>query len=388
MLYQGLSKQEILEILEKKLSIDNSYDSGYILGSMCSKTPEFAKDIYAKYLDKNLGDPGLFKGTNQLEIEVVKDIGELFGVSNIVGTITTGGSESNIMAMNIAKKLRPDLKQPEIVISKAGHISFDKAADMMNLKIKKANLNDDYDLDLNHFKSLINENTCAVIGIAGTTSLGKVDPIDKIGDYIKDKDIFFHVDAAYGGFVLPFLEDIPSASRPWDFRVDSVDSITADPHKMGLGIIPSGGLFLRDKPYLEDIGISMPYLAGGNFKHINIVGTRSGAPTIAFWSILNYFGIKGFKEIIKKCMNNTKLLVELLSDIDGVSIASKPEMNIVGIKPSKDIKLSELDNELRKMNWMVATHTDFNIIRIVVMPHVKEDHLISFTNDLKRILKR
>ncbi|TFF86808.1 MAG: tyrosine decarboxylase MfnA, partial [Promethearchaeota archaeon] len=68
MLNEGLSKQELLKILEKKLSIDESYDSGYILGSMCSKTPEFVKDIYAKYVDKNLGDPGLFKGTNRLEI--------------------------------------------------------------------------------------------------------------------------------------------------------------------------------------------------------------------------------------------------------------------------------------------------------------------------------
>jgi tyrosine decarboxylase/aspartate 1-decarboxylase len=354
---------------------------------MCSKTPEFVKDIYVKYIDKNLGDPGLFKGTNQLEIEVVNDIGQLFGGNNIVGTITTGGTESNLIAMLIAKKLRPDIKEPEIVISKAGHISFDKAADMMNLKIKKANLTNNYDLDFNHFKSLINENTCAVIGIAGTTSLGKVDPIDKIGDYVNGKDIFFHIDAAYGGFVLPFLKHLNYKVSPWDFSVKSVDSITADPHKMGLGIIPSGGLFLRDNPALEDIGVSMPYLAGGDFTHINIVGTRSGAPVIAFWSILNYFGIKGFKEIIKGCMDKTKLLVELLTEIEGVTLATEPDMNIVGIKPSKGRNLLEIDQALRKRNWMVATHPDFNIIRIVVMPHVQEHHLIQFSEDLKDILK-
>jgi tyrosine decarboxylase/aspartate 1-decarboxylase len=387
MLYEGLNKQELVKILEKKLSSDLSYDSGYILGSMCSKTPEFVKDIYTKYIDKNLGDPGLFKGTHQLEIELVNDIGELFGGTNIVGTITTGGSESNIMAMRIAQKLRPEIKNPEIVISKAGHVSFDKAADMMNFKIKKANLDDNYDLELDHFKSLINENTCAVVGIAGTTSLGKVDPIEKIGAYIKYKNIFYHIDAAYGGFVLPFLKDTDYKASPWDFRVDSVDSITADPHKMGLGIIPSGGLFLRDNPSLENIGISMPYLAGGDFKHINIVGTRSGAPIIAFWAILNYFGIRGFNKMVKACMENTKLLVDLISDIDGVSLASNPDMNILGIKPDKDKNLLQIDKELRKKNWMVATHPDFNIIRIVVMPHVQKDHLIKFSKDLKRILK-
>lgn len=388
MLYQGLSVQELQKILDKKLSSDNSYNSGYILGSMCSNTPDFVKDIYINYLDKNLGDPGLFKGTNELEKELVNEIGKLFGESNIMGTITTGGSESNFMALRIAKKLRPDIKKPEIVLSKACHVSFDKAADMMNLKIRKASLTDNYDLDLDHFKSLINENTCAVIGIAGTTSLGKVDPIVKIGKVIKDKNIFFHVDAAYGGFVLPFLKNLNYNIPSWDFNVKAVDSIAADPHKMGLGIIPSGGFFLRDRIALTDVGVSIPYLAGGDFKHINIVGTRSGTPAIAFWTILNHYGIKGFNEIVKRCMINTELLANLIDDIEGVTLAAKPEMNIVGIKPSKDKKVSDIDKELRKRKWLVACHPDFNVIRIVVMPHVQEDHLINFAKDLKDIIRQ
>ena len=387
MLFQGSSKGEILKILEEKLSIDNSYDSGYILGSMCSKTPDFVKEIYAKFLDKNLGDPGLFKGTSSLETELIDEIGQLFGCDDVIGSITTGGSESNFIALLIAKKLRPDIKNPEIVVSRAGHISFDKAADIMGLKIRKANLNENYDLDFDHFKSMINENTCAVIGIAGTTCLGKVDPIDKIGDFIKQQDIFFHVDAAYGGFVLPFLKNLGYKVSPWDFNVETVDSITADPHKMGLGIIPSGGILFRNKAYLKDFGVSMPYLAGGNFKHINIVGTRTGAPVIAFWAILCHYGLNFFNELVEKCMDNTKFLVDLISDIDGVTLATEPVMNIVGIKPTNGMDLSDLDKELRRKKWMIATHPEFNLIRIVVMPHVHEQHLLKFTDDLRKIVR-
>jgi tyrosine decarboxylase/aspartate 1-decarboxylase len=131
----------------------------------------------------------------------------------------------------------------------------------------------------------------------------------------------------------------------------------------------------------------MPYLAGGNFRHINIVGTRSGAPVIAFWYILNYFGIKGFNEIIQGCMDNTMLLVDILKEIEGVNLATKPDMNIVGISPSEDINIMDLDKKLRSRGWMVATHPDFNLIRIVIMPHVQEEHLKHFCQDLKRILK-
>ena len=83
MLKEGLEKQEILKLLEKKLEKDLSYDSGLILGSMCTEPLDFAKKIYIKYISKNLGDPGLFLGTAALEDELVLEIGELFGNKDI-----------------------------------------------------------------------------------------------------------------------------------------------------------------------------------------------------------------------------------------------------------------------------------------------------------------
>ncbi|MFX1435954.1 MAG: tyrosine decarboxylase MfnA, partial [Promethearchaeota archaeon] len=283
---KGLDKQQILKILEKKLKKDCSYNTGSILGSMCTEPFEFGVETYIKYISKNLGDPGLFLGTTLLEEELVTEIAELFNGKNITGTFTTGGSESNLIAMRIAKKLRPEIMNPEVVVPCSAHISFDKAADLLGIKLRKAKLLDNFDLDLNHFNSLINKNTCGVVGIAGTTSLGLIDPIENIGQLIEEKNIFFHIDAAFGGFVLPFLKELNYKLPSWDFSVKAVDSITADPHKMGLGIIPSGGYFLRDSSILEKMGFEIPYLAGGNFKHLQITGTRSGGTVIAFWAIL------------------------------------------------------------------------------------------------------
>jgi len=267
---EGIEKQKILELLEKKLKKDLSYDSGSILGSMCSEPLNFTKEIHNKYISKNLGDPGLFLGTAELENEVIREIGELFGDGNIYGTFTTGGSEANLIAMRIARNLHPQIKKPEIVLPCSAHISFDKAADLLNIKLKKVNLLDNFQLDLNHLESLINDKTCAVVGVAGTTSLGLVDPIEEIGEYIQGRDIFFHVDAAFGGFVLPFLKELGYPVPAWDFSVKRVDSITADPHKMGLGVIPSGGYLIKDASILKKTGFEIPYLAGGNFKHFHI----------------------------------------------------------------------------------------------------------------------
>lgn len=387
MLKDGLEKREILRILEEKLKLDRMYDSGSILGSMCTEPLDLGIEICMKYVSKNLGDPGLFLGTTALEQELVSEIGQLFGGKHIIGTFTTGGSEANLIALRIAKKLRPDIKNPEVVLSQSAHISFDKAADLLDIKLRKANLNEDFTLDMNHFESLINQNTCGVVGIAGTTSLGLVDPIEEIGKKTDGRDIFFHIDAAFGGFVLPFLKNLNFQIPLWDFSVKSVDSITADPHKMGMGIIPTGGIFLRDKSILEKIGFEIPYLAGGTFKHLHIVGTRPGGTVIAFWAILKSLGINGFNKIIEKCMDNTNYLAKRIGEIEGIKIATKPIMNIVGIMTDNGDKICKIDEELRKRNWLTGKFEEFNLIRVVVMPHIQKVHLQNFVKDLEDIVK-
>lgn len=388
MLKEGLEKQEILKILEKKLSPDYSYDSGFILGSMCTAPLNFGKEIYMKYINKNLGDPGLFPGTSDLENELIDEIGNLFGGNNITGAFTTGGSEANLIAMRIVKKLRNDIKNPEVIVPVSAHASFDKAEDILGIKLKKVNLNEDYELDLNHFESLLNRKTCGVVGIAGTTSLGLIDPIDEIGKIIEGKDIFFHIDAAFGGFVLPFLEKLSYKIRPWDFRVRTVNSITADPHKMGLGVIPSGGFLIRDPSILKKLGFEIPYLAGGNFKHFQIVGTRPGGPVIAFWAIIKLLGLNGFTNIVKECMKNTQYLVKRISEIKGIKIVAKPVMNVVGITTESGESICKIDEELRKKKWMLGKFVDLNLIRAVIMPHVQKPHLSKFIEDLENILKK
>ncbi len=385
---KGLEKQEILNILEKKLDKDYSYDSGSILGSMCTKPFDFAVEIYKKYISKNLGDPGLFSGTAELEEELVAEIAELFHGRNIIGTFTTGGSEANLIAMRIAKKLRPDITNPEVVVPSSAHVSFDKAADLLGIKLRKAKLLKNFNLDLEHFESLITKDTCGVVGIAGTTSLGLIDPIEEIGRFTEDKEIFFHIDAAFGGFILPFLEELNYNIPPWDFSVKSVDSITADPHKMGLGIIPSGGFFLRDSSILKNFGFEIPYLAGGNFKHFQIVGTRSGGTVIGFWVILKSLGINGFKEIVKKCMENTNYLAKRINEIKGIKLATDPVMNVVGITTENGKSICQIDENLRNEKWMVGKFEDFNLIRVVIMPHVQKIHLQNFAEDLDKIVKK
>ena len=208
---EPIDKEDILKELNEFHKLDYKYSEGRILGSMCTEAHPFAKEVYCKFLDTNLGDPGLFKGTKHIENEVIKSIGKLLSLERAYGNIVTGGTEANLMAIraarNHAKKYK-GIKNGEIIIPSSAHFSFKKAADMLNLKIVEAKLDEHYKIDVESVRRAISENTVAIVAIAGTTELGLIDPIEEISKIAQEHNIYFHVDAAFGGFSIPFLKNL------------------------------------------------------------------------------------------------------------------------------------------------------------------------------------
>ena len=380
-----IKKDEILKELDLIQDEDLKYSSGRILGSMCTEAHPFAKEVYIKFLDSNLGDPGLFKGTKATEEKTIQIIGELLNLDNAYGNIVTGGTEANIMAVraarNHARKYK-GIKNGEIILPRSAHFSFKKAADMMNLKIVEADLDDNYKIDVESLKNKITQNTVAIVAIAGTTELGLIDPIEEISEIAFKNNIYFHVDAAFGGFSIPFLKNIGYDYPEFDFRLPGVSSITVDPHKMGLAPIPAGGIIFRKKEYLEVMAVDSPYLTVKTQS--TIVGTRLGASTVATYALLKYFGKSGYSKMADELMENTYFLKDSLEKI-GYEVIVEPELNIVAFNhPEKSPEV--LSQELEKINgWKVSVANCPKAIRIVLMNHVTKTHLKEFLNDLKSL---
>jgi len=378
LLKKGLSRDQVLRQLRVRLQEDFTYDSGKILGSMCTKPHGFAKQIYMRYLEKNLGDAGLFRASTKLEKEAVKLLGSLLSNSNACGHIVSGGTEGNIIALWAARNLS-ETRRKEVIISNCAHYSFDRAADLLNLKLIKVGLNERFHVDITQVRNAISPKTLAIVGIAGTTDLGTVDPIPELSEIALSHGIYLHVDAAFGGFVLPFLKELGYAINDFDFRLKGVCSITVDPHKMGLAPIPAGGILFRNETTMNAVSMDIPYLAGGNTEQSTIIGTRSGT-SIAVWALLMHLGLDGYKTLVERCMSLTRKLVSGIERIDGISLVTEPVMNIVGIKSDgMDIRL--VASKLRKNGWAVSLFQ--NHIRIVIMPHVRLLHIQEFLKDLE-----
>ena len=377
-------KEVILKELYELHELDYNYSDGRILGSMCTEAHPFAKEVYYKFLDTNLGDPGLFKGTKLIEEKVIQSIGNLLSLDKAYGNIVTGGTEANIMAIRAARNHARKYKgivDGEIIIPDSAHFSFKKAADMLNLKIVEAKLDDDYRIDVESVKQAISDKTVAIVAIAGTTELGLIDPIEEISKIAHENNIYFHVDAAFGGFSIPFLRQIGYDLPVFDFSLEGVCSITVDPHKMGLAPIPAGGIIFRCEEYLDVMAVDSPYLTVKTQS--TIVGTRLGASSVATYAIMKYFGKEGYSKLAKTLMDNTEFFAQGLKEI-GYEVVCEPELNIVAFN-HPEIEAHEFAKKLEELNWKVSVAKCPVAIRVVLMNHIKRNHLEELLEDLKEI---
>ena len=140
---------------------------------------------------------------------------------------------------------------------------------------------------------------------------------------------------------------------------------------------------------MQKLEFSIPYLAGGDIKHLSLTGTRPGGTVIAFWGLMKLLGREGFRNIVKECWENTLYLEKRIEEIDGMECAHKPQMNILGIKATNDLSdsICRIDDQLRKMGWALGVFKKLNLARVVIMPHIKRNHLDDFCSDLEHAVK-
>jgi len=381
---KGLPERSLLNELELKLGNDFTYNSGRIIGSMCTSSHPLARKVCARFLDRNLGDSGLFPAVAKLEKETISMLGALLSNPEASGHIVTGGTEANTLALWAARNLSKK-NHCEVIVPASAHYSFDKAADLLGLKIVKVGLNNEFQADVEAVKEAVNSNTIAIVGIAGTTGLGVVDAIRELSEIAIEQDLYLHVDAAFGGFVLPFLKELGFDVPDFDFSLPGTCSITIDPHKMGLAPIPAGGILFRNEKLRKAVAWNVTYLAGGKTEQATFVGSRSGASVIAVWALLRHLGKEGYKRIVRSCMRLTWELAREIRKIHGLDVVREPIMNIVGIK-SEAFDIRRVAQELRIRKWAVSLFP--NHIRIVVMPHIQKQHIEKFLEDLKDIINK
>jgi tyrosine decarboxylase/aspartate 1-decarboxylase len=377
---KGSTEKKVLARLEQARLKDLHYEDGGILSSMCTAPHPAAKLAHEMFLEANLGDPGLFPGSAQLEKEAVASLLQLLHApKGGVGFIVSGGTEANLLALYAARNAAKKVDAPEVVVPESAHFSFDKICDMLRLKLVKVGLDSSFRLDPSAVEERLNENTVALVVNAGSSELGTVDPISDVTKIAVNRSVPVHVDAAFGGLVLPFLNELAYPAPDFDFRLKGVQSITVDPHKMGMSTIPAGGILFRSSKVLACIKTETPYLTEP--YQCTFVGTRSAASAAAAWAVFELLGREGFKKIVAHCLNLTMQLYEGLEE-EGFEVLLRPPMNIVAFRNANS---KVLTNKLRSRSWNVSYVPRLDCVRVVLMPHSTRQHVVDFLGCLQEL---
>jgi len=380
----GIPYRETMSELGRYHNKDFQFKAGKIFGSMCTSPVSIAREVYMLFIEANLGNPGLCPGTAELEERVIGMLLDLLGMDltdpmnqHAGGQMVSGGTEANITALWLARNL---MDRKEIIIPESGHFSLFKAADLLGMRTTVVPLTESYQMDLDLMQEMITEDTAVLVGVAGTTELGQIDPIKRMGEIAGDMAIPLHVDAAFGGFVLPFLEDF---RQVFDFRSPGVISLGVDPHKMGLTTIPSGALLLRDRRIQEAIGVDSPYLTVE--KNMSLSGTRNSASVAATYAVMRHLGREGYQKVVDQCMDNTRYLQRKLGSI-GLAPVIEPVINVLAVPVHEPHTPQSVIEAMNKRGWHISRASHPPSIRFVIMPHVTREHIDSLIEDLEEIL--
>jgi tyrosine decarboxylase/aspartate 1-decarboxylase len=340
-------------------------DFGRVLSSMCTEPHPTAREAAERFLGTNPGDPATYRTVAALEERALDLLGEVVGLADPHGYVTSGGTEANIQAVRAARDLAAT-ETPNVVAPESAHFSLRKAEHVLGVELRTAPVDDDYRADVGAMRRLVDDDTVLVVGVAGTTEYGRVDPIPAICDLAHDHGALAHVDAAWGGFVLPFTD------HEWSFAHAPVDSMTIDPHKMGRAVVPAGGLVCRAAEPLDALAVDTPYLE--STSQATLTGTRSGAGVASTAAALEALWPDGYRAQYERQQATADWLAGELRR-RGLDVVD-PELPLVPVELSDDRFAA-----LRDRGWRIS-RTAAGELRVVCMPHVTRETLRAFLSDL------
>jgi aromatic-L-amino-acid decarboxylase len=345
---EGRSLTEILEDLEGAGQSGILHPSGGHLsyipngGLYTAALAEFL----AAGLNRYTGVAGAAPGMSAIEHGVISWMTSLFGLGEEAsGLMLSGGSLANFTAIVAARtsKLGDDLTRGVLYVTSHTHHSVAKAARLAGFRddqIRVVAVDTELRMDSEALASAVDEDRKArrlpflVVGSAGTTDTGTVDPLSDLGEICAENELWFHIDGAYGGFF-----QLTDRGRARLAGIERADSISVDPHK-GLSVpFGNGALLVRDEAYLIDANQGRGAYLLAEDSHSGLRDIASLGPELSrpfrglqVWLPLHLHGVAPFREALDLTLDLAESAYDRLADVEGVETPWRPDLSIVAFR--------------------------------------------------------
>lgn len=357
---KGRNAEDILGDLRAKSAKDTKWREGRVFSLVYHASEEHEQLLaraHALYASTNLLNPMAFTSLKQMEREIIEMTAGLFhGPASAVGTVTSGGTESILCAVaayrDRARRKKPWIVWPELVVPTTIHPAFDKAAHYFGVKLVKVPVGPDYRADVRAMAKAISWRTIGLAASAPQYAHGVVDPIAELGELAQKKRLPLHVDACVGGFILPWLERLGRPIPRWDFRVPGVTSISADLHKYGYAGKGASTLVWRSIDDMRHQIFVATDFPGGIYASPTMIGTRPGGPIAAAWATLQSFGADGYLALAKQAADAADRLRAGIRAIPGLALVGESDSTIVSYA-AMGVDVYALADRMEARGWTI-----------------------------------
>ena len=373
---RGLPHEEILHRLEDLREGDADWREGRVFSLVYHASDahsDLVKKAHNLYFSENGLNPMAFASLRRMEAEVVRmTAAMLHGGPSTVGTMTSGGTESILLAVKAArdraKSKNKKLTRPNMVVPETVHVAFDKAGHYFGVEVRYAKLDASMRVDVADMATLIDASTVLLVGSAPQYPHGVVDPIDRIASLAQKHRISCHVDACIGGFFLPWAERLGYPLPLWDFRVPGVTSISADVHKFGYAPKGASVLVYKDMDHLKHQFFISTDWPGGIYASPTVAGTRPGGSIAGAWAAMMAMGESGYVDHVDRAMKAAARLAAGVEATGKLELVAKPDMCIVAFRarPESGIDVYALADRLEDRDWLVDRQQNPNCIHCTV----------------------
>ena len=393
------------EVLLKKVKHYQMFDTsnwqqGRISGAIyTNNSPRFNEILLSVYASNMWSNPlhsDVFAGVRKMEGEIIRMVASMYKgePGQVVGSVTSGGTESIIMACkayrDYAVKVRGIKGQAEIVVPVTAHAAFEKGANMLGCKIIHIPVDrKSFKVDLGAMRRAVNRNTCMLVGSAPQFPHGILDPIREIGKMGLRNNIPVHVDACLGGFLIPFMKQAGhSLDEDFDFSVPGVTSVSADTHKYGYAPKGTSVILYSDKRYIHQQYSIQTDWPGGIYASPTLPGSRPGALIATCWAAMIYHGLEGYVQATDNIIKTTKWVRRELSNVEGLQILGDPRVSVLAFASDK-FDIYTLNGHLKDRGWNLnALQFPSAFHLCVTLMHCNGNSHAKFVNDVKDIVEQ
>lgn len=336
----------------------------YVYDSGIAEADELGRQALAMYGATNGLDPTAFPSLLRMESELVATARRMFhGADSMVGTVTSGGTESILLAVKTARDAAA-VERPVIVVPTTIHAAFHKACHYFGVERVSVPVDPTtFRADPEAMAAAMDAHAGRVVLVAASApsyAHGVIDPIEEIAAHARVRGIRFHVDACIGGWVLPWAGAAGREVPPWGFDVEGVTSLSADLHKYAYA--PKGvSLLLHATPELRRAQFfASADWPGYTMLNSTVQSTKSGGPLAAAWAVVRYFGDEGYERLVRTTFEGTAAVVEGLKTIDHLSVLVPPDSTLVAIVADGTCDVFTISDLMLEQGWFVQPQMGFD----------------------------